>query len=570
MSKQTPALLQPRAATKAELQQTVTTPADPLLDLSPFGGVRRPVDDVWMGELSPTRVLTVLKEAQAGTDRGELAKMAEVIIRRNPNLQSNLQTRVLALAGYDLICDPVSDSRRDKKVAEAVNTLLAAEIVAGMVPEMAYGGIWHNYSLHENVWAWEPEGVSLTGATYLPPHWLVFDPRDGVTPLLKPRTDGAPYEPLLEGGKYTYHKHGILPGLTLTSGLAYTAAFYYAIANIALKDWLGFVEMFGQPFRIGTYDKSMSGEEARAKKQRDALKKALQNLGADAWAMLPEGAKIEIVEAATSGATDAYERICRYLDECLARLILGGNLTSGTGNTGSGGSQALGNVHNEVRMDRVWADAKAIAKTLKAKVVTPFVHWNFGENVPVPNVRFKIEAPANLQAVGDFLAKMVPLGLEVAQDEVRSLGGFRAPKAGEAVLGAPASVQAPADPQNPGQPVDPNADPVKAPQDAPQAAKQTAAAQATADEIDALIAEYDRDYAPVQDAIDKKIAAAVASLPDNATLKDFRKVLASLIDEGEFDDLQAMFTAALTSTKAAGEFGVDLGGEHISDKLNKQ
>lgn len=542
--KTSPVLLssQPRKPTTAELSQTLAAPAEPLSDLQSTGTIRRAVDDLVPIDWTPARVITVLKNAASLTNAPEFARLAASVERRNAKLRSVLSIRKLAVAGLPIVVEPGGTKLKDRKAAEAVQELLASEAVETAIFHLL-DGIYTGYAAAELVWDTTGPLWTIDHIEPVPAAWLSFDKATGRVPLLAPRENGGAWTPLAPS-KFIYHAPQLLSGLPVTSGLAYTAAFYSALTSLTLADWTQFVELYGQPLRLGKFPK---GDSAAHKKDRDVLKRALQNLGADAWAMIPQEMQIEFVEAATRNASaEVYERLARYLDELLAVLVLGGSLTSGTGNTGSGGSQALGVVHNEVRADLLRADARALAATLRRDLVTPFVRFNFGEDCAIPKVRFHIEEAEDVAALADAVAKLVPLGLQVSQDELRERLGLRAPKAGEDTLNGTTGQAAPAQ--------------AAAPTQANRAVPQNAFSGAEQDELDVLIAEYqaDPDYLAADAALDAQLLSAIegASTPEQLVA-----ALVAVVQGADVEAMRGVLTAALTSAKAAGNFGVNIGGK---------
>lgn len=435
--------LQSRPTAKSELSEHVSEPSESMSNFQVTGSVRKAVDDNMHIEYTPARVVRILKGAASLANPPEFARLAASVERRNAKLRSVLSTRKLAVASLPIVVEPGGTKFKDRKAAEATLELLTSEAVENAIFHLL-DGIYTGYAAAETIWNTEGAMWTVERIEPVPAHWLSFDKTDGRTPLLAPKEAGGSWEPFKQK-KFIFHAPQLLSGIPITSGLAFTAAFYSALTSVCLQDWTQFVELFGQPLRLGRFPKGNSKEHLA---DREVLKKALQNLGADAWAMIPDGMQIEFVEAATRNASaEVYERLARYLDEILAGLVLGASLTSGTGNTGSGGSQALGAVHNEVRADILRADARALANTLRRDLVTHFVRFNFGEDVAIPKVRFHIEEPEDVAALAEAVAKLVPLGFRVSQDELRDKLGLRAPKDDEEVLMATKpAVPADADP----------------------------------------------------------------------------------------------------------------------------
>src|SRR5690606_30902756 len=78
--------------------------------------------------------------------------------------------------------------------------------------------------------------------------------------------------------------------------------------------------------------------------------------------------------------------------------------------------------------------ASVIADALRQYLIAPFVARNFGADAPVPKVRFVFDEPEDVVALTNALKELVPLGLEVSQDEIREKLRLRAPGKDEAKL----------------------------------------------------------------------------------------------------------------------------------------
>ena len=55
----------------------------------------------------------------------------------------------------------------------------------------------------------------------------------------------------------------------------------------------------------------------------------------------------------------------------------------------SSGTYAAAKVHDAVRRDIIEADAKALAETITARIITPLVRFNFGADVQLPRFIFE-------------------------------------------------------------------------------------------------------------------------------------------------------------------------------------
>ncbi|MBN0735386.1 DUF935 family protein, partial [Pseudomonas aeruginosa] len=88
------------------------------------------------------------------------------------------------------------------------------------------------------------------------------------------------------------------------------------------------------------------------------LLRALAALGHNAAGIIPLGMELDFLNAA-QGDPAAFQLMIEWCERTQSKAILGGTLTSQA--DGKTSTNALGNVHNEVRKDLRDADAKLLA-----------------------------------------------------------------------------------------------------------------------------------------------------------------------------------------------------------------
>lgn len=547
---QPPQVLQDQPASRAELSEQVAYPTAPLVPTQATGQVRRAIDDIVpMGD-TPLAVLTQLKRAKQGDIQG-FVRLVEAVISEDMNYASASEAVTEALTAAPLIAEPGGPLARDKKVAEDVQrNVLDLDCIQSIV-EHLLGYEDFGYACAEMFWdTSNPQHWTLEDVVPVNPAWLTFDKRDARTPLLLPAESGGVPTPLKKGVFMYLAMNGY--GLPVLRSHGYAGAFYKALKTLGIKDWAGLLEVVGQPLRVGTYDPIKLGGygSPELKKSVKDLDRALTQLGIDAWARVPEGMKIEFLESSTKGASgELYERFVRYFDEQITKRKTGAVLTTGTGNTGSGGSHALGTVHGEAFTRKIRSLAKAIAACIREGAVTSYVKFNYPEGTPVPKVRFFFEEPEDVAVLSEALAKLVPLGLKVSQDEIRDKLGLREPAEDEATLGAP-------------EPTEP--DPAEEPGNAPAKAANSLSARFAAsghgtDELDAYEAQLLADEGYI--AADNALNAALLSVVEGSASKGIEAVKADLlafIENADVGGLRAVLTAGMTGARAAGEQGVEL------------
>lgn len=125
-------------------------------------------------------------------------------------------------------------------------------------------------------------------------------------------------------------------------------------------DWAQFAELFGMPFRKGTYN----GYDETA---RQALVKALDEMGSAAYCVIPEGTNIEIPQNyGNAGSNAVYKEFRNACNEEIATLILGQTLTMTQGDKGA---RSLGEVHKDVEDAIYLNDRKFMLKVLNNKLL---------------------------------------------------------------------------------------------------------------------------------------------------------------------------------------------------------
>ena len=118
-----------------------------------------------------------------------------------------------------------------------------------------------------------------------------------------------------------------------------------------LRFWMLFAEKFGLPKAVGKMPFSAT------EKEREDLTKVLHGLIRDACAVISDNGSIELVESKT-GNNLPYESIVRWADREMSKAFLGETLT--TEQTDSGGTRALGEVHNDVRAELTTDDCAMV------------------------------------------------------------------------------------------------------------------------------------------------------------------------------------------------------------------
>lgn len=190
-------------------------------------------------------------------------------------------------------------------------------------------------------------------------------------------------------------------------------AWPWLFKNFAVRDLAEFLEIYGLPLRLGTYNPNTSDDKARA-----TLLRAVIGIGHDAAAIVPEGMKIEFKEAA-KGESTPFDSMIGLMERSTSKAVLGGTLTSGEGEHGT---QALGKVHNELRHDLKKSDARQLATTLTRQLVYPILAVNRGRTSlhRCPRLVLDTQQPEDIKLLADSLPKLVNMGMRIKADWAHS------------------------------------------------------------------------------------------------------------------------------------------------------
>lgn len=195
--------------------------------------------------------------------------------------------------------------------------------------------------------------------------------------------------------------------------------------------WLHFVEQFGSPMRIA---KTASNDIDTI----NLLKAALEELGQSLYAVIPDTAKIELVEAsARSLSLPPHQTLMDWNASEISKAILGATQTSQI--LSGAGSQASATVHMDVFKALTKARAIEIAATIREQIIMPLVERNFGPEAAAkfcPEIVLATDGKVDLATLGEFLSKIKAAGggKAVPLSYINTTGDIPVPEEGEPTL----------------------------------------------------------------------------------------------------------------------------------------
>jgi len=365
--------------------------------------------------LTPPRLAEIFRDADQG-DIYRQMELFEEMEEKDAHLAAILQTRKLAVLGKDYEVLPYAKTPEDEGIAAAVGEIVyAIPDLEGVLLDLL-DAIGKGFALGEIIWEVVGGAARVAALRWVPQKKVTFG--DDLKPrLLTPEAPWQGVEP--PPWKVIYHRYKARSGHASRAGVLRVVGWMYLLKNYALKDWAAFNEVFGMPLRLGKYDPAASPAD------REALMRAIRNLGSDAAGIISKATEIEFIEAAKRGNINPYQAMAEFCNREMSKAVLGQTLTTDT--AGSTGTYSTARVHATVRRDLVQADVQALAATLREQLLRPLVGFNFGWDRAVPWFRFKYEEEEDLKTLSEVYRNLASLGVPLSQEHLAERFGIPLP-----------------------------------------------------------------------------------------------------------------------------------------------
>jgi len=376
--------------------------------------------------LTPARAAQALREAEQGSLIMQ-CELAEDMEEKDAHLQSELGKRRRALLSVPWsIKPPRNASAAEQRDAEQIGELLEDFTWLDDAIFDASDAILKGFCAQEFS-GWElVEGLQIpTGLEWRDPAWFQTHPDDRNRLMLR---DGSHEGAALAPFGWVLHQAKSKSGYLCRTGLIRTLVWPFLFKNYSVRDLAEFLEIYGLPVRLGKYP------EGATEQEKTTLLNAVLSIGHNAGGIIPRGMEIEFQNAA-NGQADPFVVMMEWCERSLSKAILGGTLTSQA--DGKSSTNALGNVHNEVRLEVRDADLTQLANTLTRDLVYPLYALN-GKSYQtprrIPRLEFDTTEPDDMSAVAGPLRSLVSMGLKVPARWVRERLQIPAPQEDEEVL----------------------------------------------------------------------------------------------------------------------------------------
>ncbi|MCU8007731.1 DUF935 domain-containing protein [Shewanella sp. SM87] len=487
--------------------------------------------------LTPASAANILQAAEQG-DLIAQCELAEDIEEKDGHLYAELDKRKRALIGVDYyLIPPRNPTPQEKADTEYLQEMLEeGNWIKTLIKSMS-DAILKGFSMHELAWTRELGEWFIEVPEYRDPSWFMTHPeRRNELRLRDATVNGADLWPF----GWIKHIHPAKSGYVSRSGLVRQLIWPFIFKNYSVRDLAEFLEIYGLPLRIGQYPAGANDEEKRA------LLNAVMSIGHNAGGIMPKGMVMDFESAAT-GQADPFDLMISWAEKTMSKVILGGTLTSQA--DGKSSTNALGNVHNEVRQELRDADLSLIAETLTRDLVAPLYALNcksYQSHRRHPRLVFDTTEAEDLRALAYPLRAFVSMGMQIPQNWLHEKTRIPKPANGEAVLVI--------------QQEDPNASAAGANDNQQTALAALSATEVAAMQSDAPLSE------PSQTALDKALDALTQGQMSEAYMAMVEPLLAQLQSEPEQlraqleKDYPAMDTEQLTETLARLMFVAELWG----------
>lgn len=375
--------------------------------------------------LTPAKLATILQEAEQG-DLIRQCELAEDMEEKDAHIQSELGKRRLAMQGPDWnIVPPPNASAAEKRDAEMIEALLRSATWLDDAIFDSGDAILKSFSAQELRWEFAENTHYIVDAEWRDSSWFQAHPdnrnqlrlRDGSYEGVRPRHFG-----------WAIHQAKAKSGYLSRRGLVRVLAWPFLFKNYSVRDLAEFLEIYGLPLRLGKYP------EGASEREKLTLLRAVMSIGHNAGGIIPRGMDIEF-EKAAEGASDPFMAMVSWCERSQSKAILGGTLTSQA--DGKSSTNALGNVHNEVRQEIRNADLKSLANTFTRDIVYPLYVLNgrsFSSPRRIPRFEFDLNEPEDLSEFSKPLKGLVEMGVRIPTSWVYEKTRIPQPTENEPVL----------------------------------------------------------------------------------------------------------------------------------------
>lgn len=368
-------------------------------------------------EYTPSEISNIL----GSTDIARKVRLAELVELRDPVIRSQLQIRKLSIISKKWQILPADKTPQAQEQADFITNLFNSwdfdDFCLGLQDAILKG-----FSVYR-IPRWElrngrkipvePEFINQTN--------FYYDVRTGKLQFFTPQ-----YQRLNVEDYPDYFILHTFEGSTrplIMSGLVHNLAWLWCFETFIIKFWLIRSELFSTPLRLGYFDKLATQDDI------NILKKAVQDIGIDYYAVLPQSTKIEFLSAGGNAEAGAsFSAFIELMRKQKAIVILG-QTASMEGTPGRLGAEQE---RARVRQDILESDCRREAQTINA-LIRRIIDKNFA--VPLyPKFERDYKPPEDLNLKADLILKLQKAGFTFTKEYISQQFGVPIPEEGEHIL----------------------------------------------------------------------------------------------------------------------------------------
>lgn len=377
--------------------------------------------------LTPSKLAGILVAAEQG-DLTSQCELYEDMEERDAHILCEMgkRRRALLTIPWD-VAPPSNASSREKKSARALKELLQEIDGFEQLIHDITDAIGKGFSCLELEWQFV-DGMWLPKAAHhRNQDWFQITRTSNAEEIrLRDHSfEGAALRPF----GWITHAHKAKSGYLARAALFRVLTWPYLFKNYAVGDLAEFLEIVGIPLRIGKYPSNAS------EKDKVTLLRALASIGHNAAGIVPEGMALEFHDAA-KGEADPFMAMIEWCEKTVSKAVLGGTLTSQA--DGKSSTNALGNVHEEVRMDLRDADARQVQATITRDLIYPIAALNgLADGLRrCPRFLFALQEPEDIKHFAENLPPLVKMGFRVDRQWAQEKVGIPEPEEDAELLGS--------------------------------------------------------------------------------------------------------------------------------------
>ncbi|MDK2598651.1 DUF935 domain-containing protein [Pseudoalteromonas obscura] len=378
--------------------------------------------------LTPAKLAALLREAQEG-NLAAMADLAKDIEDKDGHITCELGKRRRAIIGLDFNIKPP----RNASAAEQRDAEILAEILddATWFYDLLFDfsdAILKGFSANELKWDYVEKQQIITGYEFQDQNLFMTHPDNHNHLVLN---DGTNEGETLNPFGWALHVHKSKSGYVHRAGLLSVLSWPFLFKNYSVRDLAEFLEIYGLPLRLGKYQSGASDEE------KATLLRAVMSIGHNAGGIIPRGMDIDFQNAA-QGQSDPFEAMIKWCELTQSKAILGGTLT--TQADGKSSTNALGNVHNEVKQDITQSDLHQLEQTINRDILYPMYALNgrsYSGNRRLPRFEFDTSTTEAMRDLAYPLRSLVGMGMAIPKSWVHDRLGIPTAAKDEDVLELP-------------------------------------------------------------------------------------------------------------------------------------